>query len=103
KPDYVIEDQLLKITPQFISVAETHFKVDAKVMNLGKAINKKIVVELRRTFPDLTTQVIRRDTIPGIRYMDSLTYDIQIVPTRDKGLNKISICVDADNVVDEIY
>jgi Peptidase family C25/CARDB len=103
KPDYVIEDQLVKITPQFISVAESHFHVDAKVMNLGKAPAKKIVVELKRTFPDLTTQVIRRDTIPGIRYIDSLSYDIDIVPTRDKGLNKISICVDADNEVDEIF
>jgi hypothetical protein len=103
KPDYVIEDQLVKVTPQFISVAETHFKVDAKFMNLGKALSKKIVVELKRTFPDLTTQVIRRDTIPGIRYIDSLSYTLDIVPTRDKGLNRITICVDADNAVDEIY
>ncbi len=103
KPDYVIEDQLLKVTPQFISVAETQFKVDAKFMNMGKALNKKIVVELKRTYPDLTTVVIRRDTIPGIRYIDSLSYNLDIVPTRDKGLNKISICIDADNVVDEIY
>ncbi len=103
KPDYVIEDQLVKIIPPFISVAETHFSVDAKFMNLGKAIDKNIVIEVKRTFPDLTTQVIRRDTIPGIRYIDSLYYDIDIVPTRDKGLNKISICVDADNDVDELY
>ncbi|MBI5858462.1 MAG: hypothetical protein HZB42_12530 [Sphingobacteriales bacterium] len=103
KPDYVIEDQLVKISPQFISVAETHFKVDAKMMNLGRAPNKSIVVELKRTYPDLTTEVVRRDTIPGIRYMDSLTYDLPIVPTRDKGLNKISICVDADNEADELY
>ncbi len=103
KPDYVIEDPLVKISPQFISVAESNFKVDAKFMNLGQAVNKNIVVELKRTFPDLTTQVIRRDTIPGIRYIDSLLYTIDIVPTRDKGLNRITICVDADNVVDELY
>lgn len=103
KPDYVIEDQLVKVTPQFISVAESSFKVDAKVMNLGKAPGKKIVVEMKRTFPDLTTIVVRRDTIPGIRYIDSLSYVLDIVPTRDKGLNRISICVDADNVVDEIF
>lgn len=103
KPDYVVEDQLIRVSPQFISVAETHFKVDAKFLNMGKAVNKDIVVEVRRTYPDLTTAVIRRDTIPGIRYIDSLIYDFPIVPTRDKGLNKISICVDADNVVDEIF
>ncbi len=103
KPDYVIEDQLIKVTPGFISVAETSFHVDLKMMNMGKAINRNIVIEVKRTFPDLTTQVIRRDTIPGIRYMDSLSFDVPIVATRDKGVNKISVCIDADNAVDEIY
>lgn len=103
KPDYVIEDQLVKVSPQFISVAESSFKLDIKAMNLGKAINKNIVIEVKRTFPDLTTQVIKRDTIPGIRYIDSLVIDVPIVATRDKGLNRFSICVDADNAVDEIY
>lgn len=103
KPDYVIEDQLVKFSPSFISVAETHFTINAKVMNLGKAINKDIVIEVKRTYPDLTTQVIKRDTIPGIRYIDSLVFDVPIVASRDKGLNKISICVDADNAVDELY
>ncbi len=103
KPDYVIEEPLIKISPSFISVAETNFKVDAKFMNIGKAINRNIVVEVKRTYPNLTTEIIRRDTIPGIRYIDSLSYTIDIVPTRDKGLNKISICIDADNVVDELY
>ncbi len=103
KPDYAVEDQYVKISPNFISVAESSFKVKAQLFNLSKAPGKKIVVELRRTFPDLTTQVIRRDTIPGIRFSDSLSYDIPIVATRDKGLNKISICVDADNDADELY
>jgi hypothetical protein len=103
KPDYAIEEPLVKVNPSFISVAETHFKVDAKFVNLGKAISKNIVVEVKRTYPNLTTEVIRRDTIPGIRFMDSLSYSIDIVGTRDKGLNRISICVDADNAVDELY
>lgn len=103
KPDYVIEDPLVKISPSFISVAETQFKVDAKFMNIGRAINKNIVVEVKRTYPDLTTTVIQRDTIPGIRFIDSLVYSIPIIPTRDKGLNKITITVDADNDVDELY
>ena len=66
KPDYVIEDQLVKINPSFISVAETSFKVDAKFLNLSKAINKNIVVEVKRTYPNLVTEVVWRDTITGI-------------------------------------
>ncbi|MEO7922338.1 MAG: C25 family cysteine peptidase [Chitinophagaceae bacterium] len=103
KPDYVIEPQLVRISPSFISVAETNFKVNASFMNIGKAINRPIVIEAKRTYPDLSTQIIRRDTIPGTRYMDSLSYTIPIVATRDKGNNKITITVDADNVVDELY
>lgn len=103
KPDYVIEDPLVKVSPAFISVADTSFQVEAQFKNIGKAINKSIVVEVKRTYPDNSTQVIRRDTIPGIRYIDSLTYNIPIVSTRDKGLNKITITVDADNEVDELY
>lgn len=103
KPDYVIEEQLIKINPAFISVAEPNFKVDAKFMNLGKAISDSIVVEVKRTYPNNTTQVIQRDTIPGIRYIDSLHYQFSISPITDKGLNKITITVEADNTVDELY
>jgi hypothetical protein len=103
KPDYAIEAPLVKVSPSFISVADPSFKLDASFVNLGKAINKTIVVEIKRTYPDLTTQVIKRDTIPGTRFSDSLTYDIPIISTRDKGLNKITVTVDADNEVDELY
>lgn len=103
KPDYVIEEQLVKVSPSFVSVAETNFTVQAKFMNIGKAISRNIVVEVKRTYPDLSTEVVKRDTIPGIRYIDSLNYTFPIVATRDKGLNKISIKVEADDQVDEIF
>ncbi len=103
KPDYVIEDPLVRISPSFISVNSQTFKVDASFDNIGKAISKTIVIQVERTYPDGSTQVIQRDTIPGIRYSDSLSYSFNIVGTRDKGLNKIKITVDADNEVDEIY
>lgn len=103
KPDYAVEDPLVSVTPEFISVAETSFKVTAKLMNLGKAINKNIVVELKRTYPDLTTAVIRRDTIRGIRYMDSLSYMVPIDAVKDKGANKVTITIDPENTVDELY
>ncbi len=103
KPDYAIEDPLVKVSPTFISVAEPFFKVDAKFLNLGRATNKEIVIEVKRTYPDLTTEVIHRETIPGIRFADSLSFNIPIVATRDKGLNKITVTVDADNSVDELY
>jgi hypothetical protein len=104
KPDYVVEDPLIKISPSFITVSEGKFNVNASFMNIGKAINKNIIVELKRTYPDQTVEVIRRDTILFTKYMDSLSYDnIQIIPTRDRGLNKITVTIDAGNSVDELY
>lgn len=102
KPDYAIEDQLVKVSPSFISVADTSFSVKAGFMNLGRSPNKNIVVTLERTFPDLSTQIIR-DTVRGTRFMDSIIYSLPVVATRDRGLNKITITVDADNDVDELY
>jgi len=102
-PDYVIEEPMVKVTPTFISTAEDQFFVNARFMNLGRAIDDTIVIEVKRTYPNLETEVIRRDTIPGILYADSLTYAIDILPTRDKGLNRITITVDADSEVDELY
>lgn len=104
KPDYVIEDQLVTIAPTFISVADPTFKVKAKFLNIGKAINKDIAVEVKRIYPgNPVAQVIFRDTVPGTRYMDSLEYDVPIDAIRDKGLNRITITVEADGNIDELY
>jgi len=102
KPDYVVEDQLIKVSPSIIDVSMGVFKVDVGFMNIGKANNKKIIVELRRTFPDNTFE-IKRDTVVFSRYMDSLSYTFPIKSTRDRGLNKITVTVDAGNTVDELY
>ena len=103
KPDYVIEEPMVRVSPNFISIAEPSFKVQTKMMNIGKAPGRNIVVEVKRQYPNGTVQVVKRDTIPGIRYADSITVTLPIDPTRDKGLNKITVTVDADNTVDEIY
>lgn len=102
KPDYAIEPQLVTIDPSFISVAENNFKVKAKFINLGKAISQPTVIELKRIFPDQSIE-IRRDTIPGIRYADSITYVLPILSTRDKGLGRVVVTIDPDNTVTEIY
>ncbi len=103
KPDYAIEQPQIKVTPSFISVAETNFRIDAKLFNLGKASGDSVIVEIKRTYPNLVTEVVYRDTLPAIRYTDSLAYFAPIVGTRDKGLNKITITIDPENKIPELY
>ncbi|MBL7744501.1 MAG: hypothetical protein JNN00_13610 [Chitinophagaceae bacterium] len=104
KPDYAIEDPMVKISPSFITVGDQNFTMKARFMNIGKAVSDSVVIEVKRTYPTTqVTEVIYKKRIRGIRYIDSLTLDIPIVPTRDKGLNKITITIDPDNEIDELY
>ena len=103
KADYVIEDPQIKITPTFISVAEANFKVNAKLTNLGKAVSNEIAIEVKRQLPNGTIISVLKDTIPGIRFIDSLEISIPINPITDKGLNKITVSIDVDNKVDELF
>lgn len=102
KPDYVIEESSIKINPAFIDVAETEFELRVKVTNLGKAVNDSITIEVKQQYPDGSTAVINKTRIKGVRFSDSLTLLVPIVPTRDEGQNKVLVTVDSDLEVDEV-
>jgi hypothetical protein len=104
KPDYVIEDPMVKASPSFISTFDTIFKVDAKYFNQGRAVNRDIAIHVERRIPggsDFFT--VLKDTIPGIRFADSVSVILHINPTTDQGLNQIRVTIDADNDIDESW
>ena len=100
-PDYDIESSQVRISPAFISVANNSFTLNARFVNLGKAVPDSISILVTRKFPDgsSSSQKIR---IPGIRYADSIQLTFPIIATRDKGLNSITITVNSDNNVAEV-
>jgi hypothetical protein len=102
KPDYIMEPSLIKINPTFISVAEDVFTLKVRMVNVGKATGDSITVQIKRQYPDGSTDIIYRQRIPGIRSSDSLSLDVQIKSNRDKGLNRITVQLDADLNVDEM-
>jgi hypothetical protein len=102
KPDYVIEDQTVKITPNFISVAENNFKVDLSYMNLGMAKKDSLVIEIKRQYPAGNTVVALRKKVAAAYYLDSLSAVFTINPLTDKGLNRLIIKVEADNLISEM-
>ncbi len=102
KPDYVVEDQNVVINPQFISISEKNFDLKATAYNIGKAINDSIIFEVKRTYPNGSTDMILRKKIKAIYYSDSIEISVPIIASRDKGLNKITVTIDADNKVDEM-
>ena len=103
KPDYVIEDSMVKVSPAFVSIADASFKVDAQFLNIGKSPDSTIVLEIKHQLPDQSIVVVYRDTIPGIRYSTSISVNVPIDGIKDRGANKIIVTVDADNDVDELF
>jgi len=102
KPDYVMESQNVFINPQFISVSANSFSVKAITYNIGRAINDSITFQVSRTYPNGSTAIILRKRILAPYYSDSLNINVPIISTRDKGLNKITVTIDADNEISEL-
>jgi Peptidase family C25 len=102
KPDYVIEDQLVKFTPSIITVGDLNFKVDVKMMNIGRAIKDSIRVTIKQKLPNDSIRVLYNKVIPAILYMDSVSLTVPINPTTDKGLNRLLVSLDVDNRVNEL-
>ncbi len=102
KPDYVIEDQLVKFTPSIISVADQNFKIDIKMMNIGRAIRDSIKVTVKQKLPNDSIRVLYNQVISAILYQDSVSLTVPINPITDKGLNKLIVTLDETNRVDEL-
>jgi len=103
KPDYAIEDDKVKLTPNIITVADNQFHIDIKMDNIGRATDDSIWVSVLRKLPNDSVHVLYRELRPAIKYEDSLSLDVPINPVTDKGLNRLIITLDEDNRVDEIF
>ena len=100
-PDYAIEDQLVKISPSIVTVADNSFNVKVRMLNLGRAVSDSIRITVNRRLPNDSQQIIYNKLVPSINYADSLDLTIPIIGVTDKGLNKLIFAIDADNKVQE--
>jgi len=100
--DYDVEASTVKITPGFVSVSSNSFNVAAKFYNLGKAVSDSVVIQVSRTYPNGTTDILLKKKIRGIRYSDSLQLTVPILPTRDKGNNIITVSINPSNTIPEV-
>lgn len=104
KPDFVVEDPQVSISPTFISVADNSFNVKAYLYNIGQVLPAadSLSVRVTRQYPDGSKAVVLTKKIASLRYIDSLTLTIPIVPTRDKGQNELTVTVDYDSAYSEL-
>jgi hypothetical protein len=101
KPDYAIQESSVKLNPSIITVADNSFTVKVKFNNLGRVIGDSIRVTINRHLPNDSVQVIYDQLRKSPGYADSLEFTVPINPITDRGLNKIVVAVEADNIIDE--
>lgn len=97
RPDFVVEEQQLRLNPSLVSVADGRFSLSVTLRNVAKAVAGPVVVQLQRTYPDGTVAVVKRDTLSRLYAIDSLRYQLPIVASRDRGLNTLTVCIDPEN------
>lgn len=102
RPDYVVEESSINISPSFISVSDQNYHVKLFVTNQGKAIGDSVQVEMTRVAPDGTTSTLFNSKIAGVRLMDSVDIEIPIIASKDKGQNYINIRLDGGNAITEM-
>jgi Peptidase family C25/CARDB len=102
KPDYVIEDEQVSVSPTFVSVLDNQFTFKANIYNIGKAVGDSVRVLVKRKYPNGTVEEIFNKKIVAVRFKDNVEIVLPIDALRDKGNNSITITVDSDNLYDEL-
>ena len=101
-PDFIIEDPQVFINPSFISVARTSFNLKANIFNIGKAVYDSVNLLITRKYPDGSTTTLFNQKISPLYYEDSISINVPIVATRDKGNNSITITINNDSKIPEL-
>ncbi|RXK62455.1 hypothetical protein ESA94_05485 [Lacibacter luteus] len=101
KPDFAIEDAMVKVSPEFISIAETEFDASVKIVNTGRSVKDSVHVRITRIAPDGTTSIAYDQKVGHIPNADSIKLKLPIDPFKHKGTNKLKIEIDPENNIDE--
>jgi hypothetical protein len=102
KPDYVIEEPQIKVSPNIISVADNSFDIKVSMYNIGMAIQDSIRVTVKRKLSNDTIKVLFNQKIAATKFIDSLNFNIPINRAVDKGLNTIMVSLDTENKIAEL-
>lgn len=101
KPDYKIDVASVKTAPAILSAQDKEFKVQFKVLNIGKAIQDSLPVQIIRELPDKTQQIALRTKILAPRFDATLEYRLPVLGEQAAGENRLYIQLDAENEIEE--
>ncbi len=101
KPDYKVDAASVKTTPTILSAQDKEFKVQFRVLNIGKATQDSLSVQIIRELPNKTQQIALRTKIFAPRFDTELEYQLPILGEQAAGENRLFIQLDTDNEIEE--
>lgn len=100
-PDYEINNQSVEFEPTIITTDLDSFFVRVNIKNKGYAVNKPMVVVLKRYLPDSLNATLYSKTLPAVMYETSTLFKLPVNLLRGPGVNKMEVFIDALNLVEE--
>ncbi|MBK9354191.1 MAG: hypothetical protein IPN09_09610 [Bacteroidetes bacterium] len=101
RPDYYIDNSLVKIIPEVISTSNDSFEIKIFHKNLGKALDIEYKVLIERIFPDGTFQSFEK-RVSAPYNNDSVSFKLETNLLKGQGLNNFRLKIDDANEIDEI-
>ncbi|MBN4065974.1 hypothetical protein JYT51_01420, partial [Candidatus Amoebophilus asiaticus] len=102
KPDYVVSDTSIIVNPEILTSDLDSFDVNIVVINIGKAIDTTLRVELVRKFPDGTESSIEQFNT-ATYYKDTVSFKLAMNSSAGAGINSLSALVDLPvDLIDEL-
>ncbi|RZK72781.1 MAG: hypothetical protein EOO92_19650, partial [Pedobacter sp.] len=103
KPDFLVENQDLFISPSNVSALSTSFDVAIVAKNIAKAVNQPLKVSMSRTLPDNSVISYPAQTITKPVYnTDTIYFKVETNDISSAGTNKFTVHLDPQAEFDEL-
>jgi hypothetical protein len=102
KPDYYIGNNYISTIPSSVTTTIDTFELKIQAFNLGKANSDSVVLKVEQTNPEGKLVLNQLRTIYNFNTSAEVIIKVPINKTKDFGINKFKIMIDADNKYDEI-
>lgn len=101
KADYYVGNEGLSTLPVSITTALDSFRLRIAAFNLGRSVRDTVDVKIEHTNPDGKLSLTRSYAIVGLENSDVTLVWLPIDKTKDLGINKYKVTIDAAGRYDE--
>lgn len=103
KPEIELLPERVSFGPADIDLLTDSIEMTIVLKNLGRSVMNPISLEIRRNFPQSTTDSIYTIVIDELHYTDTIIFKMPLQSNIGIGLNSFDVSVDIPSFEDEVY